>query len=114
MVHLFAEFKDLLEAVIGLDRNVLHVHLGIILFLVFAWCLPDPHRYSKAFIWLIVVELCNEFFDVVTTYDLGRVPNWPDTLADIINTLIWPAAWCLFRRRIARALRNAPDLSGPV
>ena len=111
--HLHSDFKDLLEAVLGVDRNVLHVHLGIALFLLFAWCLPDPHRYRKALAWVIVVALLNEFSDALMAYDVGRVPKWRDAVADIMNTVIWPAAWCLFGQRIVRSVRNAPDVGGP-
>ena len=96
LIHYYSDFKDLLEAIIGLDRNVLHVHLGIALFLLFAWVFPDPHRHRKAFVWLAILELVNEFIDGMMAVDAGRSPNWPDALADIINTLFWPAVWCLW------------------
>ena len=102
MIHFVSDLKDLIEAIIGLDRNVLHVHLGIALFVFFAWCFPGPGRFEKAFFWLVTIELVNEFFDAMMALDGGRRPNWPDMIADIINTLIWPAIWCLWQRRRRR------------
>jgi hypothetical protein len=110
LLHLFSQSKDLIEAVIGLDRNVLHVHLGIVLFLLLAWCFPRPGRYRKAFVWLLAIALINESFDAMIAFDKGVTPNWPDGLADIINTVLWPGLWCWFRRKLVPALQ---DGSGP-
>lgn len=108
MIYYVSDLKDFIEAIIGLDRNVLHVHLGIALFILFAWIFSGPGRYRKAFFWLLVLELVNEFIDAMMALDRGRSPNWPDTLADIINTLIWPAIWCLWHHyRRLRAARTA-------
>lgn len=107
LIHLYAQLKDLIEAVIGLDRKVLHAHLGVILFLRLTWCFPGPHRYRKALVWLFVIELVNQFFDVLTAYDQGFRPYWSDSVADIINTMIWPTIWCLYRCRLARALASS-------
>ena len=113
MIYYFSDLKDFIEAIIGLDRNVLHVHLGIALFILFAWIFSGPGRYRKAFFWLLVLELVNEFIDAMMALDRGRSPNWPDTLADIINTLIWPAIWCLWRHhRRLRAERAAGSTPG--
>lgn len=117
MIHLYAQLKDLIEAVIGLDRNVLHVHLGIVLFMLLAWCFPQPHRYRRALVWLLVIAVLNEVFDVLMAFDKGKRPNWSDDIADIINTLFWPAVWCVFRHRLARAFppsAGARDLAPPV
>ena len=120
MVHLFSDFKNLIEAIIGLDRNVLHVHLGLVLFFFLAWCFPGPGRYWKAFVWVAIIELVNEFFDATMAFDAAHRPNWPDMAADIINTLFWPAVWCLWkcrRRRRGQVLReaesNRQDLTPP-
>ncbi len=119
VIHYYAELKDFIEAIIGLDRNVLHVHLGIALFVFLAWLFPGPGRYRKAFFWLLFLELINEFIDAMMALDAGRSPNWPDTLADIINTMIWPAVWCLWRhhrrRRAGRLASPAQhDLGDPM
>ena len=113
LIHYYSSFKDLIEAIVGLDRNVLHVHLGIALFIFLSWLFPGPTRYRKAFFWLLVVELLNEFFDIMMAVDARRTPNWPDSLADIINTLIWPAVYCLWRRhRKRRGKAVSPELDG--
>lgn len=109
MVQFYSDFKVVLESIFGVDRNVLHVHLGIVLFLVLARFLPDPHRYWKALAWLIVIELLNELLDYAMAYRKGESLNVPDLIADLINTMIWPAAWCLFRHRVTNALRRQPD-----
>lgn len=113
MIYYYSNLKDFIEAIIGLDRNVLHVHLGIALFIFLSWLFPDPGRYRKAFFWLLFLELVNEFIDAMMALDRGRSPNWPDTMADIINTMIWPAVWCLWRHhRRLRAERVAGSASG--
>ena len=113
LIHYYSDFKDLIEAIVGLDRNVLHVHLGIALFLFFAWIFPGESRYRKAFFWLLAIQLMNEVFDVMMAIDARRTPNWPDALADIINTLFWPAVYCLWRRhRKRRGKTVSPEING--
>lgn len=113
MIHYYSNFKDFIEAIVGLDRNVLHVHLGIALFLLFAWIFPGANRYRKAFFWLVVVEFLNEFIDVMMAVDAHRTPNWPDAMADIINTLFWPAVYCLWRHhRKRRGQPVSPEING--
>lgn len=115
MIYYYSDLKDFIEAIIGLDRNVLHVHLGIALFIFLSWLFSGPARYRKAFFWLLFLELVNEFIDAMMALDRGHSPNWPDTFADIINTMIWPAVWCLWRHhRRLRAERAARDPGGPV
>lgn len=117
MVDLYAHFKDLLEAFIGLDRNVLHVHFGIILFGLLAWIFPGRAHFAKAWSWLLLIELVNEVFDLVVAVDAGHRPNWPDSIADVINTMLWPTVWCLWwylRVDPARkAVRSSPIAVSP-
>lgn len=122
MVELFAHFKNLLEALSGLDRNVLHVHLGIVLFGLVAWIFPGRRRFLKAWYWLLVIELVNECFDIIRALDRGKPPNWADGLADIINTMLWPTVFCLWwywrrarqRRHPGASLMAAQDTASPA
>jgi hypothetical protein len=85
----------------GVDDWLLHTHIGMAIFfmivIVFRRTLSSP--------WpLVVVTLCeaiNEYFDSLT-YHSWRVP---DTIRDVIFTLVWPLLiFLLAKTQAIRAL----------
>lgn len=78
--------KVWLANTLRLDHATLHVHVGMAIWLGCALIAGDP-----AALWplvaVIVAELVNEALDRL------REGSWrlPDTLADIVNSVFWPA-----------------------
>lgn len=111
LVHFYSDFKHLIEVVAGfVNRDTLHVHLGILLFLLLWWRMPEPHRFRRAFVCMLVISVLNECLDLLMAHQKGEPLNWLESLLDIINTLLWPAALCVFEQRIVRVLGNARSL----
>ncbi len=114
MVHFYSDLKALIEAVAGFDRNILHLHFGILLFLLLSWRMPEPHRFRRAFVCLLVIAVVNECFDMLMALEKAEPFSWRESIVDIINTVLWPAVWCVFQRRIVRALVNEHSLDKPT
>jgi hypothetical protein len=94
--------KNWLSGELHLSHAVLHIHLGLAIFLLSGWLLRKP--FGSLTPWAIVaaLELANEASDF-TRY---HVSGWPwtatNTIEDIVNTLFWPTVLVLlFRRRKA-------------
>lgn len=112
-----AQFKDFLEALLHIDRNTLHVHLGLVLFFVLAATFRSRHRFARALVWLAVVAVLNECFDLLGAYAKGHSLAWGESVADIVNTLLWPAVWALFGSRFLQFWRRdaspTPSMENP-
>ena len=95
-----AELKDFLETLLHIDRNTLHVHLGLVLFFGLAALIRSRHRFARALVWLAMIAMLNEAFDLLGAYSKGHSLAWGESVADIVNTVLWPAVWVLFGARI--------------
>lgn len=84
----------------GLPDAMLHVHAGMAVLLIARLA---SGRSLGTFVPLgavMLAEAANELLDRITYHSW----RWPDTLADIANTLFWPAVICLAVRLRPMAL----------
>lgn len=90
----------------SLSKDVLHVHVGLIVF--FAAMLLLRRKLGDWWPWTIVlaVTLLGEVWDVRDRWAAGLAADPGGHLQDILNTLFWPTALTLafrisgrFRRR---------------
>ncbi|MDU8946163.1 hypothetical protein [Ovoidimarina sediminis] len=99
------ESKAWVKEALGVSEEVLHVHLGLAVFLGLALLLRR-RRFGVALAWLILLclQALNEALDardwIMWTGDV----NWRETLADFAQTLFWPTVLLLLWH--LRALRG--------
>ncbi len=75
----------------GLPDTLLHIHAGMLLLMVARLL---TRRSLGSFVPLSVVvaaEAANEVLDRLHFHSW----RWPDTIADVVNTLLWPIIICL-------------------
>lgn len=104
----FADFKIMIEQYTGLERDALHIHAALLIYIL-AMALFRQSRRSR-FPWLVVfaIELANE------AYDLNR--NWPEgpqwaidsSARDLWNTMLWPTVLLLVGRYTTWFQRKPP------
>jgi hypothetical protein len=102
--------KNWLSAEFHVSHAVLHIHLGLAIYLLTCLLLRRP--LGSVLPWLVVValELTNEASDFARYY----VSAWPwtatNTIEDIINTLFWPTVLLVLfhRERAFASIRIAP------
>lgn len=95
---MFNLFKTDLSDLIGLSKDALHIHLGLLAF--FAAMLVFRRSPASIVPWLFVLalELVNEAFDLAHELEvLGSVK-------DIANTMLWPTVILLVARFAPRFL----------
>jgi hypothetical protein len=93
------DIKTELTGLIGLSRDALHVHLGLLVFLV---AMVVFRRSPGSIIpWgcVLVLELVNEFLDAFHIHR-GSVEFFADlgAVRDVVNTMLWPTIVLLLSR----------------
>lgn len=70
----------------GLPDTILHIHAGMAVLLLARLCIRKSLATFIPLYFVIAAELGNEVMDRIY-YGSWR---WPDTILDVINTLLWP------------------------
>jgi hypothetical protein len=123
----YAEFKLLTEAYLGLDKDALHIHGGLLLYFGALFVFRQTHRSRVPWLLVLVVGIANEGADFIghhlhiieAGYEALPFP-WRDSVRDLWNTMLWPTVilimsryTSLFERRIivdgAEAAEPADD-----
>ncbi|HEY0625462.1 MAG TPA: hypothetical protein VGD10_01890 [Allosphingosinicella sp.] len=94
----FLQFKTWIEQYSGLERDALHIHGALFLYIL-AMVLFRQSRRSR-FPWLFVLglELMNEAADLYQQASTGEPPRWGASLKDLWNTMLWPTVLLLIGR----------------
>ena len=102
--------KDWLSSELHVSHAVLHIHLGLVIYLLSSLLLRRPLSSLLPWLTVVLLELANETSDFVRYY----VSGWPwtptNTIEDIVNTLFWPTILVVLfhRQRIAVSAGIAP------
>lgn len=88
-----------------IQRDALHVHIGIGVFLIMAFVFRGPRRFFHAWLVLVAVTLAGEAFDTIGRLSDGQRFYLPGFLKDIVNTLLWPTVLCFGGSRVAMWLK---------
>lgn len=104
--------KDWLSGTLHLSHDMLHVHVGMAIFVLASLVLRRPIGLLPPLLLLLGLETLNELSDFMR-YRIGGWPwtPWP-TVADYIDTLLWPAVLTLLFRA-DRLRRAAPPPAPP-
>jgi hypothetical protein len=113
LVATYNESADALVRLAQLPRGVLHVHLGMLIYLACQLVL-GTRRGSLA---AVAVTLALALFHEVMNRIFHGSWRWEDTRGDLVLSLFWPAmcyAVSVLRRRRWQARACAPALARPV
>jgi len=91
----------------GLPDTILHLHAGMAILLL---ARIVTRRSLGSFIPLSFVALAELLNEVLDRLNYGSW-RWPDTTADVLNTLFWPTVICIAVR--IRPLMDANSLDHP-
>ena len=86
----YHDLKNFPENYTGLERDALHVH-GALLLYILAMALFRQSRRSR-FPWLVVlgIELANEAYDLMHNFDKDKNRALAGAAKDLWNTMLWP------------------------
>lgn len=94
--------KTELSELIGLSKDALHVHLGLLVFLL---AMVIFRRSAASFVpWtcVLVLQRVNELLDTFHWYNGALEFNLAGSLKDMVNTMLWPTVLLLLARRTTR------------
>ncbi len=94
----FQSAKLWIVAAVGLSKDALHVHAGLVVFLTMVWLFRKTPRSLVPLLAVLGVAALGEVLDARDDFrSLGRW-RWQASLHDVVNTAFWPAVlWVLWR-----------------
>jgi len=106
----FYQFKNIINSLLPLSADALHVHVGLGLFIA-VLILADgkPKRFAIAFGVVLASCLAGELLDIL--YDLreGNPVRWRNGIKDTVNTILWPTIWAIVGTQFnQRKIREDP------
>ena len=94
----FGTLKDFLEHYSGLERDALHIHAALFLY-VLSMALFRQSRKSRV-PWLVVfgIECANELYDLARNFEADPEAALAGSAKDLWNTMLWPTVLLLLGR----------------
>jgi hypothetical protein len=112
----YADLKVLISEVTGISKDALHVHVALLLYLASMLLLRLPLRSIWPLAIVLLFEVGNEAYDLWHQQAHNEPPRFSDSLGDLWNTLLWPAALYLLARRglIRAGSRDQAAVASPA
>ncbi|AOH84050.1 hypothetical protein AWL63_08785 [Sphingomonas panacis] len=90
----FEALKNLVAPRGELGRSILHIHLGIAIYIVLRLATRRRLGPLWALAGVALLEALNEAMDLAATWPV--LQNWQirDTQQDVFNTMLWPCLLC--------------------
>ena len=107
------ELKVLIESYSGLEKDALHIHLALLLYIVAMAVLRQSRRSRLPWLFVLGVELVNEASDLFIQYGAGDRLDLAGGAKDIWNTMLWPTV-LLFIGRYTNLFQHRPHHLRPT
>lgn len=104
---LFYSLKHALLGVVPLAADAMHVHIGMLLFLLVAAIARNERRFTIAFLVVLAICLAGEMLDIAYDLHAGRPLRWRNSIKDIVGTTLWPGVWAIFWWRLRAPARSS-------
>ena len=87
----WGDVKDFVEFYTGLERDALHIHAALLLYILAMGVFRQSRRSRLPWLVVLAVELANEAHDLYYNFDdLGAEAARRATATDLWNTMLWP------------------------
>ena len=94
----YPEMKSVIEHFTGLEKDALHVHAALLLYILAMVVFRQSRRSRFPWLAVLVIELVNEALDLWSQVAAGSPPLWGESLKDLWNTMLWPTVLLLIGR----------------
>ena len=111
----FQDIKTHIVSFTGLERDALHIYVGIGTFLLTSWLFKNSrYRWPIAFLMVVIAAFMGEVLDRHDQLIISKHWYWQGSVHDIVNTCFFPTLFTLiltfthffernFERNIAQA-----------
>lgn len=100
----FYSAKLLIGELFGLEKDALHVYVGLTVYLLTVMVFRLKMRDWRALGAVFLAAVAGELVDLFEVLEPNQQPSWSSNWHDIWNTMFWPTMLCL----LARAKRLIP------
>ena len=99
----YTHFKDLIAQYTGLEKDALHIHAALFIYILVAILVRRSPRSFLPWTAVLVVELANEAHDLWDNW--GAPAGWliGEGVKDLWNTMLWPTVLLIAARLCIRA-----------
>ena len=107
------EMKELIERYTGLERDALHIHAALLVYILAMAIFRQTRRSRIPWLVVLVAEVANEANDLTINWADG--PEWAlsASFKDLWNTMLWPTV-LLFVGRYTNWFRSKHELAPRV
>ena len=105
----YGDLKVLIETYTGLERDALHIHAAILLYIL-AMAIFRKNRRSRI-PWFVVLgfEVANEAYDLSRNFAAEPGPALQGSAKDLWNTMLWPTVLLFLGRYTTWFQRKRPS-----
>lgn len=107
------DFKQLIETYTGLERDALHIHAALFLYLAAMGVFRRTRRSRIPWFFVLAVELANEGYDVWYNWGDPTSEIWSSSIKDLWNTMLWPTVLLFVGRYTTWFQRPRPGQAAP-
>lgn len=102
------DIKELVGTYTGLERDALHIHAALFLYLVAMGVFRQSRRSRVPWLVVLAIELANEAHDIWYNWDEPPDWIWGSAAQDLWNTMLWPTV-LLFVGRYTTWFQRRPQ-----
>ena len=94
----YAQIKLLIEQYSGLEKDALHIHGALLLYLLAMVAFRQSRRSRFPWLFVLAIEVANEAFDLRRNWPALTSEVWQESAKDLWNTMLWPTVLLLVGR----------------
>ncbi|HEX9932323.1 MAG TPA: hypothetical protein VGB08_05725 [Allosphingosinicella sp.] len=92
------DLKELVGTYTGLERDALHIHGALFLYLIAMGLFRQSRRSRMPWLIVLLVELANEAYDIWYGWGIEHDLIFGSAAKDLWNTMLWPTVLLLVGR----------------
>lgn len=86
----YSDLKVLIEQFTGLERDALHIHAALFLYILAMGLFRQSRRSRFPWLFVFAIECANEVYDLWHNWADGIEYAVTGSLKDLWNTMLWP------------------------
>ena len=109
---LWADLKDGIVFYTGLERDAVHVHVALLLYIAAMAVFRRDRRSPVPWLVVMAFAVVNEAVDFLFNLDMGSEAAFSRVVKDLWNTMLWPTV-LLILGRYTSWFQRRPDRAAP-
>ena len=86
----YSTFKNLLVDYVGLEKDAVHIHVALLLYILALWLFRQSRRSRFPWLFVFAIQSANEIHDLIYNWPDGPAWALSESAKDMWNTMLWP------------------------